>query len=370
MDRRHTSLRTHRREFLAACGVGAATIAGCSRLRADSKPNVAWTVDGSNVPYSWPVLVDGTLYVGTRGGQLKAIDTETGSVSWSAYIAEDLFVTPAVDDSRIYVGYHDFSAFATDGTESWTTTLEWGSLVHGPNPSVLVDDSVIVGTRNGYLYSLATDDGTVEWETQMGERRPTPYAVIDDGVLVGDESGTIAAIDPADASVRWERTVSVDPERSGDPYLTVNGDAAYVSGTSIQRLDLETGDSVWTVDDADRTFTSPAPANDTVYVTGSDLAAEKNEDLSRPGYICALDAETGDQRWREPLESSAYRPAARDDGRVYVGDVSEQFYSFDADGSERWTVSVDGNVVNRPALEGDRIYFGTGQGTTYALEES
>ena len=69
-----------------------------------------------------PVVVDGTIYLGSTNGTMYAVDAEDGSEQWSTDVERDIESAPAVVDGTAYVGSKngDVYAFDTgDGTERW-----------------------------------------------------------------------------------------------------------------------------------------------------------------------------------------------------------------------------------------------------------
>ena len=94
-------------------------------------------------------------------------------------------------------------------------------------------------------------------------------------------------------------------------------------------------DELWRVD-ADADLSAPVVAGGTLFVGGAD------------GSVLALDARTGDERWRRSVGAPAATPRVMD-GRVYVPTRSS-IVALDAeDGRERWRVETPDRVQDHEA---------------------
>lgn len=151
----------------------------------------------------------------------------------------------------------------------------------------IVDGVVYIGSWNGVVYALDLDDGSVIWEFRT---EPAPGATF--GPVVSS-----AAV--ADVAFRREvrRVVYVG------------------AGPRLYALDARTGDELWVdylgsgvADDPAEVESSPLVWDGTVYV-GMDVHNEP-ADVSggARGGLFAIDAATGDIRWRYHPEEAAGRP--------------------------------------------------------------
>lgn len=116
-------------------------------------------------------------------------------------------------------------------------------------------------------------------------------------------------------------------------------------------VDYEAGERAWSteltgVDRADPGVVQypPAVAGDTVFV-GS--ATEE---------LLALDAATGEVRWRAPLQNTVFSRPLVADGRVYVGGADYFLYAFDAaSGTRLWRDELAAPVTRGPTRVDDRL---------------
>ncbi len=112
---------------------------------------------------------DGTVYVGSEGGKLYAID-KNGQLLWTHTTDGPIHSTPAVTpNGRIYVSSVDglVYALARDGSDLWRFETNGFAALGGSvfvSPQEGPDGSVyIAGLYDPNLYALNGDDGSVEW---------------------------------------------------------------------------------------------------------------------------------------------------------------------------------------------------------------
>jgi outer membrane protein assembly factor BamB len=136
---------------------------------------------------------------------------------------------------------------------------------------------------------------------------------------------------------------------------------------NVYALNAGTGELRWKFKTGDVVHASPAVAAGVVYVGSWD------------SYFYALDASTGKEKWRfhageDPIvhnqvgfESS---PAVVD-GVVYTGCRDSNLYALDAaTGKEKWHVFNDLSwVITSPAVFKDKVFFGTSDSSLYRVVE-
>ena len=113
----------------------------------------------------------------------------------------------------------------------------------------------------------------------------------------------------------------------------------------------------WTLDTGGGVLSSPAVANDTVYVGSGDNS------------VYAIDASDGTTRWTLDTGGRVYSPPAVANGTVYVGSGDRWVYAIDAsDGTTQWTLNTGNPVVSSPAVANGTVYVGSYDNSVYAIE--
>ncbi len=72
--------------------------------------------------------------------------------------------------------------------------------------------------------------------------------------------------------------------------------------------------------------------------------------------------------WRTFVGGSCKGPATMAGGTVYVGATDTKLYALDkVTGKVKWAFPTEGDVVTKPLVVGDMVYFGSGDGKFYAV---
>lgn len=123
----------------------------------------------------------GCIYVASMDHMVYSFDATTGNQLWvSQELGGSMVDTPAVGtDGTLYVGTFGNEMIALDGTNGsirWRfTTQDW--VWSGP---ALANDVLYFGDLSGYFYALNTSDGTSLWRIQPNN------SIVDSPVISGD----------------------------------------------------------------------------------------------------------------------------------------------------------------------------------------
>ncbi len=101
---------------------------------------------------------DGTVYVGSGGKKLCAINGKTGDKLWEFKTRGDVDSSPAIgSDGTVYVGAFDGKLYAINGkTGDKLWEFVTGGFVHS-SPAIGSDGTVYVGSSDKKLYAIKTD---------------------------------------------------------------------------------------------------------------------------------------------------------------------------------------------------------------------
>ena len=319
---------------------------------------------GSEVTSSAAIGSDGTIYVGSWGKHLYAINPD-GTLKWRYETGNRVYSSPAVgSDGTVYFGSTDNYIYAIDpdGTLQWN--YETGGAVLS-SPAVGSDGTIYIGSNDNYLYAI-NPDGTLGWRYETGGQVPSSPAVGSDGtVYVGSQDYCLYAINP-DSTLRWRYNIGLGLNSS--PALDSNG-VIYIGargtgmGSTAGYLYAINPDSTlrWSYKTDNLVYSSPAVGPDgTIYIGSTDHYLY----AINPDNTLAWRYETGDR-----VKSSS--PAVGSDGTIYVGSWDHYLYAINPDGTLGWRYETGGTVESSPAVGPDgTIYIGSNDGNLYALEGS
>ena len=294
---------------------------------------VRWQVRTGGAVRSSPAVTDTRLFVGSGDGALYALARSSGRVVWRFEAGGAVDASPAVANGTVVAATLGGRIFAVDESSG---TLRW-SLQTGPvlpantspaggwdlwaSSPVIVGSTVVIGAPDGGVYSLDLATGKQLWRTQTNGRvRATP-AVHDGSVVVGSWGGRVYALDLATGAERW-----------------------------VHRTEGDTLDSKKFGFDRRAVQSSAAIANGVVYVG------------SRDGAVYALDEATGTRRWRVSHQGSwVIGSPAVHEGKVFAGSSDGHFiHALEPEtGREIWKLSTGANVLASPLVVGNSLVIAT-----------
>lgn len=282
-------------------------------------------------PEGWSggVVGEDTLYIGTRSGDVRALDIQTGE--------------------EIHAGFTLVGEEAQRG-------------VYGT--PVLVDDTLYFGGYDGVLYARFTPSLDKKWEEPLyeeGEDEPTQIVggptLAGDVVLVGADNGKIYAFDQeADDQQRWsvsERWTFQTGNKVWSSPIAADG---VVYATSLDKnlyaLSLEDGSKLWNYSTNGAIASTPAYDEGTVYFGSFD------------SVFYAVNASDGTLLWKFDGADSWYWGAPLvHDGYVYAPSLDGKLYALDKrTGALRWSLATEGPIVGSPAVIFDMIAIGSDDG--------
>mgnify|MGYP000291894983 CR=1 FL=1 len=280
-----------------------------------------------------PTVVNGTVYVGTRGSVVHAVDAESATETWRFELDEIPAGAPCVVDALLFVGDLSGTVYAVDaatGDEVWRERPD-----------------------------------TAVWNIQPDRRRlkvRTSPTVADGTVYVGTEKA-VYALDAATGEKQWHFTVggsAAEFVHCSSPTV-VDGTVYIVRDHTVARLyalDAETSDVVWKRDVGGfPAWSSPTVADGRVVVGNSE------------GGVYAFDAASGEERWHAPTEEGVASSPTIANGRVFVGANDHHLYALDAaSGDELWRRDLELAVIASPTVADGVVYIGSGTGTLHAFE--
>jgi hypothetical protein len=193
------------------------------------------TVDRSGGTY------DGTIYVGTDGGEVLAFaPTSTGLPKWSFPTSPDIETGPAVskDGNIVYILGENGNVFAinaVDGSTAWGSPPDTTGSYHDNNPVVdtsggAFDGTIYIMSDAGYLSSVKADGTGFNWEQvpikdaaagSPDASMSSPAVGLDGTIYVGSDDNYLYAVNPSDGSIKWRMNLNNNVRSS--PTIGVDG---------------------------------------------------------------------------------------------------------------------------------------------------
>jgi outer membrane protein assembly factor BamB len=158
------------------------------------------------------------VYVGSDDGVFCAIDPQDGKTRWSYKAKGSLARQMEIGLALVYVASSAnrvVALEATDGTQRWQYDRETpdGFTIHGRAGPRLGGDVLYTGFDDGYLVALGAKTGELRWARSLAgasdqfvdvDTTPVLYA---DQVFAASYSGGLYGLRAKDGDVLWHRTV-------------------------------------------------------------------------------------------------------------------------------------------------------------------
>ncbi|MBP6352488.1 MAG: outer membrane protein assembly factor BamB [Acinetobacter sp.] len=200
---------------------------------------------------------EGIVVVGSRKGQLFALDQASGEQKWTAQLSGAILSPSLIQNGRVVSIANDGTVFAHDtatGQQVWTYKLPHVqfSLRGQPAPVALDNRTVLIASANAYIYALDIISGVPRFQRRVAisDGRSDIQRLIDingDPVVAGQYivtssfQGQVTVTDIASQRVAWSEDVSSTqrPEVSED-YVFIS-----TSDGKLNAYKLNTGELVW-----------------------------------------------------------------------------------------------------------------------------
>ncbi|MDQ2887070.1 MAG: PQQ-binding-like beta-propeller repeat protein [Chloroflexota bacterium] len=245
--------------------------------------------------WSSPAVTHGLVIIGLASnlnekpkiaGRVLAFDAKTGKVRWRTYTSSrgapgaGVWSSPAVDEQKgiVYVATGD----PDDGVQALALRnghllWHWRSIMRdvadtdiGAGPMLYTDrqgkERVVVGGKNGSMYSLDASSGRVLWQTQVGGQVFSSPAFANGTIYAlgttGGRSATVWALDGQSGSRRWHYALATmvyaSPVVSGQALYIPIGNGFGPGTGGIEVLNTASGHQIQYMDLRSTTNSSPA----------------------------------------------------------------------------------------------------------------
>ena len=261
-----------------------------------------------------------------------------------------------------------------------------GEVISSP---AVVGDTLYVGSGDHNLYAINLEAGTLKWKFKTESRVTSSPAVAGGVVYFGSYDGNFYAVEAATGKLKWKFPTQGERRYAGkhlhgampagetmpDPFDFYLSSPAIEKGVvyfgsgdgAVYALDAGSGDVKWKFQTGDVVHASPAVADGMVYVGSWD------------SYFYGIDAATGKEKWRfktgeDPAihnQVGIQSSAVVANGVVYFGCRDSNLYALDAKtGDRKWVYNNKGSwVIGSPVVYNGKLYFTTSDsGLFYAVD--
>lgn len=336
---------------------------------------VLWRAGAGEAPkkdfYGLRLALDSSfLYAADTAGKVTAFSVNDGRSAWQVQTQPRLAAGVGVAGDKLLLGTLDGEVIALNadkGTVAWRASISSEVLV----PPVGNTETVVVRTGDGRVYGLAAADGQRRWAFDrvvptLSLRGISQPVVADDRVFAGLDNGKLVALDLNTGRLLWEESVAAPSGRSeierlvdvdADPVVSEDVVYAVSYGGAAVALDAATGNLKWRQELS--SHRGLVVDKDRVYASGRD------------GRVWALDRENGAVLWhQDALKHRQLTQPVVHNGQVAVGDLEGYVHWLSpTDGSLRGRLNAGRSaLVAPPVVAASRLYVLGRAGDITAIE--
>ncbi|NBM55990.1 outer membrane protein assembly factor BamB [Proteus sp. G2669] len=375
--------------------LASALLAGCSseqdnvtmsplpEVQSQFTPRAVWDKSvgngiGKYYSHLSPTWDGPVVYVADRHGLVKALDLETGKELWSQDLSiktgflssnESALLSGGltVSGTRIFVGTEKAKVYAlnTDnGSIDWETDVA-GEAISKP---VVSDGLVLIHTSNGLLQGLDLLTGEISWTVNLdtpslslrGESAP---AVAYGAAIIGADNGRVSAVILSQGQLIWQQNISqikgsTEISRLNDvdmtPIIDENTVYAMAYNGSLVSLDMRSGQILWKRD--------LGSVNDMVLLGDNLYLVDQND------RVLSVRKSDGVTLWtQEDLLHRNLTAPAIFDGYLVVGDAEGYLHWIDTSTGKfiaQNEVNSSG-LLSRPQAVNDKLMIQARDGKLY-----
>lgn len=362
--------RLTRRDLLATLGVAAAGgVAGCL----SSTPFADSRIDGDGLPASAAATTQFRGGLHRRGVYPDAEIPADPRIEWTIRgvntgdhtAAKASPVSIPGGDIVVPGDSGEVRRVTPTGEVVWTAAVDRTSRgIHG-TPAV-ANETVYIGAYDGALYAFDLETGKRFWRTQLGDAIGSSPGYHEGTVYIAVEyaapSGGLFGVDAVTGDVVW-----ADRRPTDHPHSTAAID------TEAGRLVVGSNDGdlyAWTYPDLEfdwRFSTDDAIKGPIATVEGCAIFGSWDETVYR------VDLTDGTEVWSVPVDGMVMSGPAIETATatVYVGSHDANLYALDlATGEERWRFDANGRIIGCPTVTAEHVLVGSYDRRCYAVEKA
>ena len=312
--------------------------------------NVRWTFSTAGIIENKGVVSENTFYITSRGGYLYALDVESGDLRWQVRSERgaDFTTSPLILRDLIILGTSDGYLY-TISANSRRKVWEYKICETVTTPLVVSSDGSIIylGGSDKNAYAVEISSGKILWSFPVGARISAGIIFNQDSLYLVNEEGTLYCLNRGTGSLSWK--TSIDDTVRTTPLLV--NDFIYVSGLNrvVYAVNLTEKQVKWRAKTTDQIITTPFFYKNRLYIASED------------GILYILDTRKGD--WIDKVKTEGITTAVSflaETGIIYLGKEDGSLYALDTkDNKILWKYKTSGKITATPVSAGELIIIAT-----------
>jgi outer membrane protein assembly factor BamB len=371
-------------------------------------PQVKWRFKTQQPIVSSPIINGNFLFAGSGDSSLYALDKRTGKVLWKYRTGSAVTATVACDSTAVYFLSEDGHFYALDMQRG---LLLWKFKTHGEtrvdpwdyflSSAVIQNGVVYFGSGDNSVYALDAHTGQLRWEFKTGGPVHASPTIAENTLLIGSFDGFFYALG-LDGQLLWKfDTIGERYFPTGEvQFHAVAADSSVyfcARDYNVYALHIRTGKGFWVYREPGSWTSVPSLAGERLLITNSDSKR-----------VLSLGALYGELQWNAGISINVFSSLSTTAHYGYVGALNGKLYKinlstgqiahiFQTDASKKnitrfydpatqelrpnlmeiyqndyikmYDDYLDmGSILSTPWIENGVLYFGSTDGSLYALQ--
>ena len=211
--------------------------------------NKEWEFQTGDKIWSTPVIDGETIYISSFDKKVYALDATTGEKKWETIEAGGAVVSPPlVYKNTVYFGSFDrylYAVDATDGNLKWKSEVEAGKWFWAK--PVIYNNTIYAPSLDGKIYVLDIENGHELIDAiDLGSPVSSSPVLVDDSIIIASGEGRVFSLDTGKNQIKLLANV----EEKIDASLSASNGVVYVHAQedeALYALNAQTGAEIWRV---------------------------------------------------------------------------------------------------------------------------
>jgi len=233
---------------------------------------ILWKYKTGGHVSSSPIVVDGTVYVGSQDGNLYALNAKDWGLKWKFKAGDRILTAPTFSDGYVYFSARDNKVYALDATNG---SKKWEFQADGwiNAPVVAYRQKIYLGCYDKKIYVLNAINGNLDSQ-KLGSIRIADYDYV-------CSRGEFYPLDFQYQSKQWKDLI---PNAESWPVKANNVVYIGARDSKIYGIDYGTRKVIWQYETGGWIDSSPAISHGVLYVGSNDgyIYAFTNANTSKP----------------------------------------------------------------------------------------